>query len=184
LETQVFALRFGGIALASLAIPLAYALMRQITGKSTAAFSGLSLAIVMPELYINLVRVSNEVPAVLLYTALLYAVVRFLQEPPQLPMLILSAIVIGLGLLTKAYFLTSVPALFFVIVFAWWRWPRQRPRLTLYSLVAASFIVVVAGPWYLHVHQLTGSWSGLERATTAPDSMLKTLAHIPDVNWL
>ena len=184
LETQVFTLRFGGIALASLAVPLAYTMMRHITGKSTAAFSVVSLAIVMPELYINLARISNEVPTVLLYTALLYMLVRFLEEPPQLPMLILSAILIGFGLLTKAYFLTSIPALFFVIVFAWWRWPRQRLRLLMYSLVVASVIVVVAGPWYLHVHQLTGSWSGLERATTAPDSMLKTLAHIPDVNWL
>jgi hypothetical protein len=184
LVTQIFTLRFVGVIVASLAVPLAYALVRQIIGTSSAFFSILGLAIVMPELYLNLVRVSNEVPAILLYTALLYTLVRFLETPSHALMPIASAILIGLGLLTKAYFLSSIPALFFVMTFALWRWPQYRLRLALYSFSAACLIAAVAGPWYFHIHQLTGSWSGLERETMAPHSTLKTLAHILNVNWL
>jgi 4-amino-4-deoxy-L-arabinose transferase-like glycosyltransferase len=137
----------------------------------------------MPELCINLARVSNEVLSIVLYTALLYALVRFPHELPRVRMMPVAGILIGLGLLTKAYFLTAVPAFFLIAIFFMWRWPEHRRRIMLSSLVAALCLVAIAAPWYFHVHKSTGSWSGLQPATVAPHSLFALLASIPRVNW-
>lgn len=184
LETQILTLRFVAIVLASVVVPIAYLLVWRITRRTTEVFSILGLALLMPELYINLARVSNEAPAAVIYTALLYVLVCFFQEPPRLFFLSVSGVLVGLGLLTKAYFLTSVPALVFLILVALWRWPQHRMRLVLCSLMAAFFMVALASPWYLHVHQSTGSWSGLKEEAIAPHSLLQTLGSVPKVNWL
>jgi 4-amino-4-deoxy-L-arabinose transferase-like glycosyltransferase len=183
LATQVLALRCAGIILASLAVPLGFGLIRRLTRTGVAAFSIPALIIVMPELCINLARVGNEVLSIVLYTALLYALVRFPHELPRVRMMPVAGILIGLGLLTKAYFLTAVPAFFLIAIFFMWRWPEHRRRIMLSSLVAALCLVAIAAPWYFHVHKSTGSWSGLQPATVAPHSLFALLASIPRVNW-
>src|SRR5437899_3729361 len=45
-------------------------------------------------------------------------------------------------------------------------------------------IFAIAGPWYWHVHQLTGSWSGLARETMASRSPLGMMSQILHVNWM
>jgi len=183
LATQVLALRCEGIILASLAVPLGFGLLRRVTGIGVGAFSIPALVIVMPELCINLARVSNEVLSIVLYTALLYVLVHFPHELPRVRMMPVPGILIGLGLLTKAYSLTAVPALFLITIFFIWRRPEHRRRIMLSSLVAVLFFAAIAGPWYFHVHKTTGSWSGLQPATVATHSLLALLASIPRVNW-
>ena len=183
LATQIFVVRYTGVAFASLAIPLAFGLVRRATRNSTAAYRVLALAVLMPELYVNLGRVSNEVLALVIYTALLYAFVRFSEELPRSRMIVLAGALIGIGLLTKAYFLTAVPAFFVIVVFYLRRYPEQWRRTLISSSIAALLFLAIASPWYVHVHRSTGSWSGLQPAAEKPHSTALILSNIPRVNW-
>jgi hypothetical protein len=89
-----------------------------------------------------------------------------------------------LGLLTKAYFLAALPAILVVVLWCYWKWPRERRQLLLFSGIGFVSIFAIAGPWYWHVHQLTGSWSGLARETIASRSPLGMMSQILHVNWI
>jgi hypothetical protein len=183
LAAQVLGVRIAGIVLASLAIPLGFVLIQRVTESATVAARIISLVIVMPELYINLARVSNEALSIVLYSALLYGLVRFPQQLPKVWTMLLGGIALGLGLLTKAYFLTAIPAFFLIAIFFVSRHPQHYRRILVSCLTAGMLCVVIAGPWYFRVHRETGSWSGLQPATLVHHSALGVIASIPRVNW-
>ena len=183
LSTQVFALRCFGILVASLSLPAAYSLVSRLTSPAL-TFVVLTITVVMPELYIDLARVSNEVPALPIYTALALVLTNTVDHPQRSQNLPAAGILIGFGLLTKAYFLTSIPALLSVVAWCFAKNPQYRRRTSLLSFVAILLILAVAGPWYLHVHHLTGTWSGIARAAVVQHSRFSLLSQIPKVNWV
>jgi hypothetical protein len=67
-----------------------------------------------------------------------------------------SGLVLGLGLLTKAYFLTAIPALLAV-----WLTRRVRPAAI---ARAAGLAVLVSGWWYAYNLRTTGTLSGLSES--------------------
>ena len=84
------------------------------------------------------------------------------------------AVILGLGLLSKAYFLVFVPLYLLAAIF----WYRKRDLLTLFAIPA-----ILAGPWYSRNLMLYGNLSGrVEESngvTTA--GALQSLVSIP---WL
>jgi hypothetical protein len=87
---------------------------------------------------------------------------------------------LGLGLLTKAYFLTAIPALLVV----GWLGRRRLPDL-LRMLPAIAVAIVMAGWWYFRNLRTTGTLSGLGEAVTlrhmGPFEMVRRSAGI---DWL
>jgi hypothetical protein len=183
LPTQVIALRIFGMLLASLAIPLGYAVALRALGSVRAALMTTALAIVMPELFINVCRVSNEPLAMLLGTGLLLLVVRFVTSGRRLIYVPAIAIVFALALLSKAYFLALLPAIAFVL---WWklRQDHKAAHVLASTTLALAILVAVAGPWYWRAHKASGSWSGeTNDAAAAHMSLFHLLAQVPHVNW-
>jgi len=183
LPGQVLALRLFGLLLAAATLPLGYMLAHRVFGNSALALLATVLAVAMPELLVNVCRVSNETLALLLCTALLWWVVRFVQsKEPALSIPVIAA-TLALALLTKAYFLAFLPAVLFVL------WMRLRPlhssgKITAQLLAGAAIVAAVAGPWYWHVHRVSGSWSGQgDDAATRQLSHMALLAQVIHVNW-
>jgi hypothetical protein len=89
------------------------------------------------------------------------------------------AAMLGLGLLTKAYFLVFVP-LYLLAAMVWWR-KSMLPVRAWAALVAIP--VVLAGPWYLRNLLLYGNLSGRVEETggVTTGSALTSLVSIP---WL
>jgi putative effector of murein hydrolase LrgA (UPF0299 family) len=93
------------------------------------------------------------------------------------------ALPLGLALLTKAYFLAFMPAVVFIL---WMRLRASRSGARLLSSVALSLAVLaaVAGPWYWHMHRVSGSWSGqTDDAAVHQLSRMALLAQVIHVNW-
>ena len=182
LPGQVFALRLFGLLLACATLPLGYMLARRVFGDQRLALLVTALVVAMPELFINICRVSNEPLALLLSTALLLLVVRFMQtgETWYMPAI---ALTLGLALLAKAYFLAFLPAVLFIL---WMRLRTERTGGGLVSrlLIAVAILVAVAGPWYWHIHRVSGSWSGQgDDAALHQLSRMALLAQVVHVNW-
>jgi Dolichyl-phosphate-mannose-protein mannosyltransferase len=153
LLTQVMALRLAAVLLASLSIPLIWNLARKVGVSPQAA----AVVAVMPGFAFDVARVANDCLAVLLFTALLLLTVRRAHW-------LLAGVVLGLGLLTKAYFLAALVLVFWM------------PRAVLVALA-------VAGWWYIRNLWTTGTLSGLSesvmlRHTSLPE-MLRTIPRVP-----
>jgi hypothetical protein len=154
LVTQVMVLRLAAVLLASLTIPLIFRIARAVGVSEACA----AVVAVMPGFAFDVARVANDCLAVLLFTALLLLVVRRAHW-------LAAGIVLGLGLLTKAYFLAAL-----VLVF----WA---PRAV---LVAAA----VSGWWYARNFWTTGTFSGLsESVMLRHTSLVDMLRRIPSVPW-
>ena len=184
LESRVLILRLISIVVASFAVPIGYLIVKRITGQSTIALAIVGLATMMPELFIDISRVGNECFALIIYTSLIYLAVRVVEGPSQFRKIPFLGCFAGVGLLTKAYFLAALPAVLVVVLWCYWKWPRERRQLFLFSAMGLVSIFAIAGPWYWHVHQLTGSWSGLARETMASRSPLGMMSQILHVNWI
>jgi hypothetical protein len=159
-------------------------MVERVTGQSTIGLAIVGLATMMPELFIDISRVSNECLALIIYTSLTYSAVRVVEGPSQFRKIPLLGCFAGVGLLTKAYFLAALPALLVVVLWCSWKWPRERRQLFLFSAMGLVSIFAIAGPWYWRVHQLTGSWSGLARETVASRSRLGMISQVFHVNWI
>jgi 4-amino-4-deoxy-L-arabinose transferase-like glycosyltransferase len=156
---------------------------RQVLGDSRLALLVTALVVAMPELLINICRVSNEPLALLLCTALLLLVVRFVRSKRASWYLPAIALTLALALLTKAYFLAFLPAFIFVL---WMGVGASRGRAGVAGrmLIAFAVLAAVAGPWYWHIHRISGSWSGqTDDSAIHGISRMALLTRAVHVNW-
>jgi 4-amino-4-deoxy-L-arabinose transferase-like glycosyltransferase len=185
LASRVLLLRVLSVMVSSFVIPLGYLVGRKVLRNETTALGIVALATMMPELMVNISRVGNESLAIVVYTLVVYVSLKVVDGPKRFCYLPLVGLLIGLGLLTKAYFLTALPTLFVILTICLWRYPSYWKALAWQSAVAACIILAVAGSWYWRAHQVLGSWSGLySDAALHGTPRLELLRQIWHVNWL
>jgi hypothetical protein len=160
ISTRVHRLRIFSVLLASLVIPFAWLAAREIFSSRAIALSACALIAAMPGLMIDIARIGNESLAIAIASWLTLLLLR--KNAPVL------GIALGLGLLTKAYFLAFIPILIL--------------RRRFYSLAVA---LAIGGWWYGRNFRLTGTWSGeiMDVAATRLGWAAK-LAAAGQVKWL
>jgi hypothetical protein len=166
LGASIVVLRLAGCALATLTIPLVYKLARTTFDSVPVALGCAAIAALMPEFSINIARVGNESLAVPLFTALTWLAVDGYRSGFGVRRAAALGCVLGCGLLTKAYFLTTVPALALILLLAYRRlkpapWIAGRNAVMTY-LVAGG----IGGWWYVRNVLTTGTVSGLLESVT------------------
>jgi hypothetical protein len=164
LATQVFLLRCFGMAILSLMIPLTFLIARSVFRRDSAALGCAAIVAAMPGLLIGIARVSNECVAVTLFTLLLWLCVEDLTRTR----LIAIGVVLGLGLLAKAYFLTAIPPLALLLL-----WKCRRPH----ALLVPAIAFAIAGWWYVRNLLTTGTLSGMWESAVQPNATLVDQIH-------
>ena len=106
------AVRLWSVLIASLLIPLAFVLARDLSDSRYIGNMTAMLTAFFPGIYPDLVRVSNDALAVPLATAVCVALVRYCKKPSRRGMISLGAL-LAAGLATKAFF---IPILIAVLV--------------------------------------------------------------------
>ncbi len=160
ISTRVHRLRILSVLIASLAIPFAWLAALELFASRRIALCVCALIAVMPGLTIDIARVGNESLAIAVASWIIVLLLR--RRAPAL------GVAVGLGLLTKAYFLVFIPILIL--------------RRRFYSLAIA---MVIAGWWYGRNFVLTGTWTGeiMDVAATKLGWTAK-LAAVGKVHWL
>ncbi|MGQ9635707.1 MAG: glycosyltransferase family 39 protein [Bryobacteraceae bacterium] len=182
LPERVLVLRLVGALLASLVVPLTFAAARAATGSVPTATAAAAFGAAMPLPTMTAARVGNDALSMVLFAALLWVLAR---AGPQADFrhALAAGLVLGLGLLTKAYFLTAIPAL--ATVYAW-RLLRRRSR-TAAAAAQAATVFATAGLlsfwWYWRNYQWTGSWSGLQQTVGLSPSITDLLQQALHVDW-
>jgi hypothetical protein len=158
---RIYWLRLLSILIASLVIPFAYLAAFQLFYSRAIALSVCALIAVMPELMIDIARIGNESLAIAIASWLIWLL---LGRSKGLTM----GVALGLGLLTKAYFLAFLPILIL------------RRRFT--SLAVA---IAIGGWWYARNFRLTGTLTGEIMDVAAKNlGWSAKLAAFPKVHWL
>jgi hypothetical protein len=202
LAVQVMTLRWLSVLLASLAIPLVFSVGRMVLDEPLALGSAAIVAL-MPGVALDVARVGNDGLSMVLFSLLAWLAVRMAVRGWDLWLSIGLGLTLGLGLLTKAYFLTAIPA--FALLWLWellgvrgsnrsltvaarnregGNREGGRAVTVLHGFLAAAIGAAMAGWWYLRNLQLTGTLSGLSESVmighAGPVAMLRQAVSI---NW-
>jgi hypothetical protein len=190
LLTRLYLLRMLNVLLASAVVPLAFRIARRVLRSDLQAIGVVAIIVLLPELMINLARVGNESLALICYSLLLEAALQVAQQPKSWRWWIILGFALGVGLLTKAYFLTAIPAV--VVLAAISIWSARDAGTSKSAIVGVTgrfcatlaVALAIAGVWYARVHAVTGSWSGqADDVGLRHVSLLQKLSAIPQVNW-
>ena len=118
--SRIYLLRMLNVLLASAVVPLAYWIARRVLSSDRQAVGVTAIIVLLPELMINVARVGNESLALICYSVLLVAALQVARQPYWWRWWILLGTTLGVGLLTKAYFLTAVPAVIVLAAISIW----------------------------------------------------------------
>jgi hypothetical protein len=175
---QALVLRCISVAIASTAIPSVFAVSLAVVPRKSVALGCAALISVMPEFATNAARISNESVAILLFSLLVSIGLRLLVRNPDLPTALLLGTVLGLGLLTKAYFLAAVPPVLLLLI--------CRFRRTWKPIVASGAIAAaLSGWWYIRNEVNTGTLTGLSEPVALHGRSLSSLVDATrHVSWL
>jgi hypothetical protein len=172
LAAQVLLLRLAAAFIASLALPFVYFAARRFFGDPRLALACAAVVALMPELAFDVARVGNDCLAVLLFTILTALALGVTRESRGVALWL--GIVLGFGLLTKAYFLTAIPAVALILA------PFGAAALARGMLPP----LLLAGWWYAHNLFTTGTLSGLsESVTLRGQGAFAVLSRAGEVPW-
>lgn len=169
ISTRVHRLRIFSVLLASLAIPLSWLAAIRLFHSRGMALGVCALIAAMPGLMIDIARIGNESLAVALASWIIWLLLANSSPTEQRPQgAITLGLALGLGLLTKAYFLAFIPLLLL--------------RRRFYSLALA---LCISGWWYWRNFRLTHTWTGeiMDIAATELGWTAK-LAAVGKIDWV
>lgn len=175
LVDRVFLLRAFSLLLAAFSLPLGYALARRIFNDSWATLVPVFMAL-FPNYYVFVGRITNDAAAVVLFPLLIIATGRLHEKPITPRRLLFIGFLLGLGLLTKVYFVTAVPVLLMTIMIKRFRGEISSRLCTLAVSLVLMPAILLAGWWYLRNYMELGTLFGL--AQTRMSSSLPLIASL------
>src|SRR6202040_963499 len=109
---------------------------RRILADEPQAVGVVAVIAAMPEFMLTADHGGNEPLAIVLGRACVYGF-SLMSEESRKPLLraLLLGLILGCGLLTKAYFLAVIPALFVIEAALWWRRPASRRRIAVQLVI-------------------------------------------------
>jgi hypothetical protein len=180
LADRVFFLRYVSLVIASFSVPLVFLAAYRVFDNAGVALGTAALLAVAPEFMVDVCRVGNECLGVLLYSWLALLSLDLGRRRTG----IFAGIALGLGLLTKAYFLTAVPALGVLYTWRIWKAAKERRAPIYNAIVTFGIALLIGGWWYIRNYVATGTWSGLNESVMLRQYGLRQLlAGIGRVQW-
>jgi 4-amino-4-deoxy-L-arabinose transferase-like glycosyltransferase len=184
LAARVLLLRVLSVLLASLLVPIAYIAAKKFFADGAQALGIVAVITCMPELMIDISRVANESLAIAAYS-LLTLLLLLAVRPGGSKWFVIAGVVLGLGLLTKAYFLLAMPAFLMVAGHSAYRCRGERGRILFNAAAGIVGAALLSSWWYWRNHVLTGSWSGEETdVLMAHQPLAARTAAFAHVNWI
>jgi 4-amino-4-deoxy-L-arabinose transferase-like glycosyltransferase len=171
---QLLMVRWFGALLCSFTIPLVYRIARQALDHEALALGCAAVVAVMPGFALVAGHAGNDCLAAPIFALLIWCSLRIAAGNCALRDQVALGVVLGLGLLTKAYFLTAVPAILVLLIW------KLRAR----AAIAVSCALLVGGWWYARSYLQTGTLTGLTDFVMArgahPES---TLQQVLSIYW-
>ena len=174
LPTRVWLLRLLSLLIASVVIPLSFLMGRAVLEDDSRGLLVSALVAAYPQLMMTVCHIANDSLAVALGSLFLFALFQWKQRPLSTRWAVASGVLLGLALLTKAFFLALVPPVFVFAIL----WARRK------GLLLVSLALAISAWWYWRNWTLTHSLSGnqFEAGRGVPGIRLIYLAR--QIDWL
>ncbi len=180
---RVFLLRYLCVFVCSFAIPVIYLVARRASGSTLTAMFVITLVSALPGLMIDFTRVGNECLGILIYSWLTLLALPGGNDDFRVRRAIWTGVALGIGLLTKAYFLTAVPALGILYLSRMWRTTHRR-EWSVFAGFVFGIALLLAGWWYALNRMATGTWSGVQESVKlAHYTLPQYLAGAIQIQW-
>ncbi|UCD56379.1 MAG: glycosyltransferase family 39 protein [Candidatus Hydrogenedentota bacterium] len=179
---KVYALRVFSALLASVCV-VAAALK---AGERDSPLSPLLVGLVAlwPCLYVDIARVGNDSLGIAIFSLISLAMIRY-GAKRSVGRAVALGVLLGLGLLTKAYFLTAIPGIALFTTVLAFKYKDERKQILFDGCVTLLCAGAVGGWWYLRNYHLYGSFSGLQETMYFPSVGLSDrIRAIPEVSWV
>jgi 4-amino-4-deoxy-L-arabinose transferase-like glycosyltransferase len=184
LPARVMLVRILSVLLASVFVPIAYAAAKRFFADDAQALGIVTVIACMPELMIDISRVGNESLAIVVYSLLTLLLLLAVQRGRS-QWFVAAGVVLGLGLLTKAYFVFAIPAFLLVAVYSIWRCGGERKQIVFNTAAGTGLAALISFGWYWRNHVIMGAWSGEQDAAVAAHATLPHLIiAVRHVNWI
>jgi 4-amino-4-deoxy-L-arabinose transferase-like glycosyltransferase len=181
LVERVFLLRAFSVLLAAVSLPLGFLLARRIFKNNWAALVPALMAL-FPNYYVFVGRITNDALAVVIFPLLILATGKLYEKSLTPGRLWSIGCLLGLGLLTKAYFLTAVPVLLIIVLLKRFRGETSSKESVFAVLLLLAPAGLLSGWWYGRNYLEVGTFSGLDltrRASSLPlIAWFKGLSHL------
>ena len=183
LPARVLLVRLLSVLLASLLVPIAYLAAKEFSDPRADAVGVVAVLVCLPELMIDVCRAGNESLAVVVYS-LLALLLLLAARSPRPAMFTVAGLALGLGLLTKAYFVLAIPAFVAVAIYSAIKHRGAAKRVVSNAAAGLAMALLISLPWYWRNHVLTGTWSGEENNVAAMHGgVAHLLASAAHVKW-
>ncbi len=184
LASRVMLIRLLGVLIVSLLIPIAYRAGTLFLRSREQALALVAVILCMPELMTDICRVGNDSLAIVMFSALTLLLLLAV-GPGKQKWFIAAGVVLGVGLLTKAYFLTAIPAYLAIAAYSFFRWRKTRKATLFSAALGIGISLLVSFPWYWRAHALTHTWSGEENDAAAAQHGIGHVIHsVFHVHWI
>ncbi len=170
---QLLYVRWFGAILSSFAIPLTFLTAREVLGDRRIALGCAAIVAVMPGFALVAGHAGNDSLAVALFSLLIWCGARIAGGNRSLRDQLVLGAALGLGLLTKAYFLTAIPA---VAALAIW-------KLRWRAAVPLALALLIGGWWYARAYVETGTLTGLTDFMMARDAHAGAISRALALPW-
>jgi hypothetical protein len=164
LVDRVWSVRLITFAFGSLGVPIGFILALRVFENEAVAMGLTALVAVLPGTALSLAHVSNESLGIVVFTVLFLITCAWIDQPQTYSRTIATGVTLGLGLLTKAYFLTAIPALGVTCIWLIVRHRHNRRAQAAHAALVFATAIAIGGWWYLRNYLQTGTISGLDEA--------------------
>lgn len=172
---RVFVLRAFSLLIAAFSLPLGYLLARRVFKSKWAVLVPVLMAL-FPNYYVFIGRITNDALAVIVFPLLIVASGKLLENSTGVGKPVLVGALLGVGLLTKTYFLTALPVLLVAVLLKRFRAEISSTAAGLACLGILVPATTVAGWWYVRNYIDLRSFSGLTQT--------RMTSSLPSAAWI
>jgi 4-amino-4-deoxy-L-arabinose transferase-like glycosyltransferase len=183
LIAQVLCLRMASLLIASLIVPLVFAVCRDILPDVRFALLVALLTASLPGLFIDICRVANDGLAAVAASAVILYAIKASRPAARLRVWVTLGLLMGAALLTKAYLLVFLALLPLAAILRIAREHRKR-RIAGGCAIAIVTCLVIGAWWYVRAWWITGTLSGEQLdAQTARLPLSQKLSAVLAIDW-
>ena len=168
LSKSLWVFRFLSLCIVSLGLIPARLIFRRFFDEET-ALAGLLMFAVYPSTFILFGHMTNDTLAFPLFMLLIAWALRAEKNETAFGFWILGGILFGLGLLTKLYILTSLPAILFIAALKFFRDRTPRAKILTSLAVFMGISLLISGPWFILNCHRYGTWNPTVHAVLSKD---------------
>jgi len=183
LVARAWIVRIAGGLIASLIVPVGFLTSRRFVRNEWNALGVTAVITSMPELILSVNHGGNEPLAILFSAGCVYGLSLAADDARHFGSSLFTGVMLGLGLLTKTYFLAVVPAVCIAYAVTWYGRPRFRRRILFELFTVLGIAAVIAGWWYARAILITGTLTGEQTAIAARHSDISIVRATISIDW-